>query len=57
MWLEQTAWAWMPLAAGLGAWIAWRAVRLAAQVRDLQRRVDAIDAGRDRKDRRLRKVA
>ncbi len=57
MWLEQTAWAWMPLAAGLGAWIAWRAVRLAVQVRDLQRRLDTIDAGRARDNRRLHKVA
>jgi hypothetical protein len=57
MWLEQTAWAWMPLAAGLGAWIAWRAVRLAAQVRDLQRRLDQLDAGKNRANRRLHKVA
>ena len=57
MWLEQTAWAWMPLVAGLGAWIAWRTVRLAAQVRELQRRLDTIDAERERKDRRLRRVA
>ncbi|HXD90072.1 MAG TPA: hypothetical protein VNU00_03350 [Candidatus Binataceae bacterium] len=57
MWLEQTAWAWMPLVAGLGAWIAWCTVRLAAQVRELQRRLDTIDAERERKDRRLRRVA
>jgi len=57
MWLEQTAWAWMPIAAGLGAWIAWRAARLAAQVRELQRRLDSIDAGRDRNKRALRRVA
>ena len=57
MWLEQTAWAWMPLAAGLGAWIAWRAVRLAAQVHDLERRLDQIEAERKPATRRLRKVA
>ena len=57
MWLEQTAWAWMPLAAGFGAWIAWRALGLAAQVRELQRRLDAIETGRNRDKGKLRRVA
>jgi hypothetical protein len=57
MWLEQTAWVWMPVAAALGAMLTWQTIRLGAQVRDLQRRLNRLDPKRKRPIRHLRRVA
>jgi hypothetical protein len=57
MWLEQTAWVWMPAAGALGALITWQMVRLGSQVRDLERRLNQLDARRNRANRSLRRVA
>jgi hypothetical protein len=57
MWLEQTAWVWLPIAAGMGAWLVWRTLQLSRQVRDLQQRLDLLGERRDREKRRLHRVA
>lgn len=43
MWLEETAWIWIPLACVLMGWIAWRVVALAREVRVLRERVETLE--------------
>lgn len=57
MWLEQTAWVWMPAIVAFGAVLTWQNLRLGWQVRDLQRRLNRIDPRRKATVRHLRRVA
>jgi len=57
MWLEETAWVWGPTVVGLGILLTCEVVRLGAQVRDLQRRMNRIDPRRRATVRHLRRVA
>lgn len=46
MWLEETAWIWLPIASALGAWMVWRMTELRREVRTLSRRVAELERAR-----------
>jgi hypothetical protein len=43
MWLEQTAWIWVPLAAGALIWISSRLLALGREVGRLQMRISQLE--------------
>jgi hypothetical protein len=43
MWLEETAWLWLPLACGAGVWGLWSLVSLKAEVRRLRERLARLE--------------
>ncbi len=46
MWLEETAWIWLPIASAFGAWMVWRMTVLKREVRTLSRRVAELEEAR-----------
>jgi hypothetical protein len=44
MWLEETAWLWLPIAGGVGSWMVWGIVTLKTEVRALRHRLAQIEA-------------
>jgi len=57
MWLEETAWLWLPLACGAGLWGLWSLVTLKAGVRALRERLDRLEGAGATQGRDQRKVA
>ena len=45
MWLEETAWIWIPLGCAVAAWTVWRVVALAREVGALRKRMETLEGG------------
>ena len=43
MWLEETAWMWLPLVCVIAGGVAWRLIALAREVRRLHARINALE--------------
>ena len=44
MWLEELAWLWVPVLGAIGIWMMWSVIVLKTDVRDLRRRLEAMEA-------------
>jgi hypothetical protein len=43
MWLEETAWLWLPLAGGAGLWGLWSLISLKAEMKRLRERLARLE--------------
>lgn len=43
MWLEETAWIWIPVACALAGWMVWRVTTLTREVRGLRKQVEGLE--------------
>jgi hypothetical protein len=43
MWLEETAWIWIPAACALAGWMTWRVATLTREVRGLRKRIEGLE--------------
>jgi hypothetical protein len=53
MWLEATAWLWVPVGGALGLWMVWNTIVLRGEVRALRRRLAQLEAGTDSETTRI----
>ena len=44
MWLEEFAWAWLPIVGVIGLWLGWECVAMKKEIRKLAERVDRLES-------------